>query len=117
MNVIKAFEFNDAYFTLPAYDGSHQGNVDAWMKVVDHIRRRAPLLYKPLLQRVQRFNEGQTDEMDIVSTLLQENFEFDVHVIWRKSEATLHMFSMVSAGRRYQGIPTKSADSQRQICN
>jgi hypothetical protein len=117
MNVIKAFEFNNACFTLPAYDGSHKGNVDAWMKVVDHIRRRSPSIYKPLLRRVQRFNEGKTDEMDVVSTLLQGNFQFDVHVIWRHAAATLHMFCMVSADRSYSGIPAQPAQVQERLCN
>lgn len=96
MNVIKAFEFNDACFTLPTYDGSHQGNVDAWMKVLDHVKIKAPVLYKPLLRRVLSFNNGQTDEMDLVSILLQRKLKFDVHVIWRRTGATLHLFCLTS---------------------
>ena len=46
---------------------------------------------------IQRFNEGKTDEMDVVSTLLQGHFQFDVHVIWRHAAANashvLHGFS------------------------
>jgi hypothetical protein len=117
MKVIKAFEFNDACFTLPVYDGSHQGNVAAWMKVVDQIRWRTPSLYKPLLHRVQCFNEGQTDEIDVVSTLLQENFQFDVHVIWRHTAATLHMFCMVSADRCCSGVSVEPSQAQGQIFN
>jgi hypothetical protein len=55
--------------------------------------------------------------MDVVSTLLQGNFQFDVHVVWRHAAATLHMFCMVSADRCYSGIPAQPVQVQERLCN
>ncbi|MCX5873020.1 MAG: hypothetical protein NTY51_07265 [Deltaproteobacteria bacterium] len=116
MKVIKTFELNDTYFTLPDYDGSHKGNVNAWMLAVSHIRHREPQLYKRLIERIIQFNDGQSGEMEIVSMLLQENFKYDVQVIWRKPEMTLQMFSLIPVNRTYHTVSSPSSWASGRAC-
>lgn len=114
MRVIKAFELNDTYFTIPEYDGSHKGNVNSWMLAVSHFRHKEPQLHKRLIERIIEFNDGRSDEMEIVSMLLQENFKYDVQVIWRKPEITLEMFSLVPVNSAY---PTVSIGENLSVSN
>lgn len=116
MKVIKTFELNDTYFTLPDYDGSHKGNVNAWMMAVSHIRYREPQFYKRLIERIMQFNDGQSGEMEIVSMLLQENFKYDVQVIWRKPEMTLQMFSLIPVNRTYNTVSAPSSWASSGTC-
>ncbi len=97
MKVIKTFGFDHACYTLPPYDGSHDGNVDAWIKAVGEIRFRDPHLHKRLLDKITQFRDDRSTEMDIVSTLLQQSLKYDVQVVWRRRQRTLRMFSLTPA--------------------
>jgi hypothetical protein len=94
VKVIKTFGFDHTSFTLPTYDGSHDGNVDAWLRAVGGMRFRDPDLNETLLDKIAQFRNAQTNEMDIVSTLLQQRLRYDVQVIWRRRRATLRIFSL-----------------------
>ncbi len=75
MKVIKTFGFDHVPYTFPPYDGSHDGNVDAWLRAVRGIKFRDPHLHKRLLDKITQFRKDQMSDMGIVSTLLQQSLK------------------------------------------
>lgn len=94
MKVIKAFGNDHTFYTLPPYDGSHHGNIRAWIQAVSEIRHSDRKLHNDLIRKIIDFRDSRSNEIEIMSTLLRQNFKYDVRVIWRRSEVTLHMYSL-----------------------
>lgn len=97
MKVIKAFGNEHSYYTLPAYDGSHHGNVNAWLEAVRRIKLKDIELRKHVLQTIYQFSRNESNELDIISALLCKKLKYDIRVIWRRQECALHMYSLTSA--------------------
>ena len=94
MKVIKAFGNERLFCTLPPYDGSHRGNVNAWLAALKKIGIRDSRLHQEMLRKIFEFSKNESDELDIVSTLLRQNMRYDIRVIWRRRDCTLHMYSL-----------------------
>ena len=96
MKVIKAFGNDHSYYTLPAYDGTHEGNIDAWIEAVNRLKSQDPQLHQNLLRKIFAFSQRTSSELDIISTLMRQELTYDVRVIWRRREVTLQMYSLRS---------------------
>ncbi len=94
MKVIKAFGNDDSYYTLPPYDGSHNGNVNAWLEVVRLMKPEDLKLRKDVLRKIFEFSKNESDELGIISALFRRNMRYDVRVIWRRRQCALHMYSL-----------------------
>ena len=94
MKVIKAFGNERLFCTLPAYDGSHRGNVDAWLETLKRIKTKDSKLRQDMLRKIFEFSKNESDELDIVSTMMRQNVRYDIRVIWRRNDCTLHMYSL-----------------------
>ncbi len=97
MKVIKAFGNDRLCYTLPPYDGSHDGNVGAWLEALNGIRPKDTRLREELLQKIFEFSKNESRELDIISTLLRQNMRYDIRVIWRRRDFTFHMYSLKNA--------------------
>ena len=96
MKVIKAFGNENSYYALPPYDGSHAGNIKAWMVAIGGLRTTDRKLYRELLAKVADFGQTRSNELGIVSILLRKDLECDVRVTWRRRDVTLKMYSLKS---------------------
>ena len=94
MKVIKAFGNEHLCYTLPPYDGSHDGNVNAWLEALNKIRPKDTVLRREMLHKIFEFSKNESKELEIISTLLRQDMRYDVRVIWRRPEFTLHMYSL-----------------------
>ena len=93
MKVIKSFGNDDTCYTLPPYDGSHYGNICAWIEAIHNMRLKDPQLHDSLLKKITEFRENKSNEIEILSTLFRQDIKYDVRVIWRRQKVTLHMYS------------------------